>query len=58
MVRRTDKELGNVTLCFNDVGHAGARFEVFEGFPPPVVGRMLWNTFAIEGMTQGEIGST
>ena len=56
MVRRTDKELGNVTLFNNDSDQTGEGFEVFEGFTPPAVGRMLWNAFAEDGMTQGSIG--
>ena len=57
MVRRTDKEPGNVTLFNNDSDQTGEGFEVFEGFTPPAVGRMLWNTFAQDGMSQGTIGS-
>ena len=44
MLRRTDKELGQVTLLNNDSDQTGEDFEVFEGFTPPVVGRMLWNS--------------
>ena len=57
MVRRTDKEPGNVTLFNNDSDQTGEGFEVFEGFTPPAVGRMLWNAFAQDGMSQGTIGS-
>jgi len=57
MVRRTDKEPGNVTLFNNDSDQTGEGFGVFEGFTPPAVGRMLWNAFAQDGMSQGTIGS-
>jgi len=56
MVRRTDKEPGEVTLFNNDSDDASEGFEVFEGFTPPAVGRMLWNTFADGGMNQGSVG--
>ena len=63
MLRRTDKEPGEVTLLNTEADPAGDRhFEVFECFTPPVVGRLLWNNFAFDhhgiywGMTQGSVG--
>ena len=63
MLRRTDKQPGEVTLLNTEADPAGDRhFEVFECFTPPVVGRLLWNNFAFDhhgiywGMTQGSVG--
>ena len=53
MLRRTDKEV--MYKHFSQDDQPFEDFEVFLGFPPPVVARMLWNSYS-EGMTQGESG--
>ena len=57
MLRRTDKEVMYKCFWQDDSDQTGEGFEVFEGFTPPAVGRMLWNAFAEDGMSQGTIGS-
>ena len=55
MLRRTDKEVMYKDFWQDDSDQTGEDFEVFLGFPPPVIARMLWNSYS-EGMTQGESG--
>jgi len=55
MLRRTDKEVMYKCFWQDDSDQTGEDFEVFLGFPPPVIARMLWNSYS-EGMTQGESG--